>query len=223
MALDGKKPFSPPLFKHPEDVNGEMGGTPSPFLWQAPTSDAVLFVGEKWMELYDFVSRTAEAKENLQVVPAVISEKVISKQHPSWLEHALRLARIRGYWFLYPGKEVAEHLATVHGELYNLPEEYVGDKESRRITQKVRLTPETQLSSLSLLDTLPNNGNPWPLTALPVASWEGAEIDPRDFRINSNDFELAFKKSVGGCDTETGKGQKTYEAASAQDLFCNAP
>ncbi|KAI1168314.1 hypothetical protein F5B18DRAFT_658626 [Nemania serpens] len=220
MALDGKKPFSPPLFKHPDDVNGEIGGIPSPFLWQAPTSGAVLFIGEKWMELHDFVSRTMQAKENLDVVPAVISEKVISKQHPSWLEHALRLARVRGYWFLYPGKEVAEHLATVHGELYNVPEEYLGAKESRKITQRVRLAPETQLSSLSLLDTLPNNGILWPLTALPVASWEGAEVDPRDLRVNANYFELAFKKLVGGCDAESGKGQKSYEAASAQDLFC---
>lgn len=175
------------------------------------------------MELYDFVSRTMQAKDNLDVVPAVLSEKVISKQHPSWLEHALRLARVRGYWFLYPGTEVAEHLATIHGESYNLPEEYVGDKESTRITQRVRLAPETQLSSLSLLDTLPNNGILWPLTALPVAAWEGAEIDPRDLRVDANDFELAFKKSVGGCDVESGKGQKTYEAASAQDLFCNVP
>ncbi|TGJ81597.1 hypothetical protein E0Z10_g7177 [Xylaria hypoxylon] len=233
VTLDGEHPFSPPLFRNPEDINGEIGGTPNPFLWQAPTSNAVLLLGEKWMELHDFVSRTMQAKENFDVMPTTASEKVISKQHPSWLEHALRLARIRGYWFLYPGKEVAEHLAMVHGELYNIPEEYAGSKASipdnagdaeiEKIKQKVRSAPETQLSPLSLLNTVPNNGYLWPLSALPLTAWEGVEVDSRDFRAHANEFELLFKGTVGGCDLETGKGQKGYETASTQDLFCNVP
>ncbi|KAI1127360.1 hypothetical protein F5Y10DRAFT_278161 [Nemania abortiva] len=221
VTLDGKEPFSPPLFQHPEDINGQLGRTPNPFLWQAPTSNALLFVGEKWMELHDFVSRTMQATESLDVIPPIVSEKVISKQHPSWLEHALRLARVRDYSFVYPGKELSEHLATAHGELYRIPEEYAGSEEIGSITQNMRSTPEIQLSSLSLLDMLPNNGVLWPLTALPVAAWGGAEADPRDLRTSANDFELAFKKAVGRCDPESGKGQKPYEAGSAQDLFCN--
>ncbi|KAI8953679.1 hypothetical protein F4801DRAFT_105149 [Xylaria longipes] len=223
VTLDGEQPFSPPLFKHPEDVNGQSGGIPNPFLWQAPASNAVLFLGDKWTELHDFVSRTMQATENFDVTPTVISEKVVSKQYPAWMEHALRLARVRGYWFLYPGKEVGERLATVHGELYNVPEEYVGDEEIERIRQKVRSAPETQLASLSLLDSLPNNGVLWPLTALPVATWEGVEVDSRDIRTRATDFELNFKATVGGCGVEAGKGQKAYEATTAQDLFCNVP
>ncbi|GAW10718.1 hypothetical protein ANO14919_000530 [Xylariales sp. No.14919] len=229
VTLDGEHPFSPPLFRNPEDLS-KSGGTPNPFLWQAPTGNAVLLLGDKWMELHDFVSRTMQATENSDAMPTVVSEKVISKQHSSWLEHALRLARVRGYWFLYPGNEVAEHLATVHRELYNVPEEYAGSKASgsndgeiERIKQKVRLAPETQLSPLSLLDTLPNQGYLWPLSALPIAAWEGVEVDARDFRAHTNDFELLFKGAVGGCDLETGKGQKGYEPASTQDLFCNVP
>ncbi|KAI0813948.1 hypothetical protein GGR55DRAFT_701706 [Xylaria sp. FL0064] len=223
VTLDGEQPFNPPLFRNPEDISGQTRGTPNPFLWQAPTSNAVLFLGDKWMELHDFVSRTMRAKEILDNTPTMISEKVISKRYSSWMEHALRLARVRGYWFLYPGKEVVEHLATVHGEMYITPEEYAGYEETERIRQRVRSAPETQLSSLSLLDTLPNNGYLWPLTALPIATWEGTELDPQNFRIRANDFELMFKKTVGGCDSETGKGQKAAEAASTQDLFCNLP
>ncbi|KAI0406186.1 hypothetical protein F4802DRAFT_119817 [Xylaria palmicola] len=232
MTLDGKQPFSPPLFQPLEEVGGQNGKTSNPFLWQAPTSNAILILGDKWMQLHDFVSRTMQATENFDVIPTVISEKVISKQHPSWLEHALRLARVRGYWFLYPGQDVGEHIATVHGELYNLPEEYADvhsgsddstDKELEKLRSKLRTAPENQLSPLPLLDTLPNNGVLWPLTALPIAGWDGAEMDSQKFRVGATEFELAFKKTIGGCDLETGKGQKSYEATSAQDLFCNVP
>ncbi|KAI1749901.1 hypothetical protein F4782DRAFT_285689 [Xylaria castorea] len=227
VTLDGEQPFSPPLFKHPEDVSGQIGGTPNPFLWQAPSSNAVLFFGDKWIELHDFVSRTMQVNENFDAMPTIVSEKVISKQHPAWLEQALRLARIRGYWFLYPGNEVGERLATVHGELYTIPEEFTApdasDEGIERIRQKIRSTPETQVASLSLLDSLPNNGVLWPLTALPVAAWEGAEVDPRDIRTRATVFESKFKATVGGCKAESGKGQKPYEAGSAQDLFCNVP
>ncbi|KAI2628367.1 hypothetical protein GGS21DRAFT_240458 [Xylaria nigripes] len=236
-TLDGKRSISPPLFKPPEDINNQIGGTPNPFLWQAPTSNAVLFLGDKWMELHDFVSRTMQATENLDDPPAIVSEKVVSKQYPSWLEHALRLARVRGYYFLYPGNEVAEHLATVHGEMYSVPEEYTGEKGSREslsgddagykqiqtLKQKARMAPETHLSSLYLQDSLPNKGYLWPLSALPIMVWEGNEMASQDFRKQAEDFELAFKEQVGGCDRESGKREGYREPASARDLFCNVP
>ncbi|KAI1826511.1 hypothetical protein F4861DRAFT_87104 [Xylaria intraflava] len=232
-TLDGKNSISPPLFKHPEDVNNQIGGISNPFLWQAPTSNAVLFLGDKWMELHDLVSRTMQATNDLDGLPEVISEKIVSKQHPSWMEHALRLARVRGYSFLYPGDRVAEHLATVHGELYNIPEEYANGKRSRAsspndeeieaIQQKVRAAPETQLSSLPLLEGLPNKGDLWPLSALPVAAWEGNQVEPQDLQTQADDFELVFKSQVGGCDITTEEGQKSYEPTLTQDLFCNVP
>ncbi|KAI0546071.1 hypothetical protein F4679DRAFT_558888 [Xylaria curta] len=227
ITLDGEQPFSPPLFKHPEDVSGQIGRTPNPFLWQAPSSNAVLFLGDKWTELHDFVSRTMQATNEDDVMPTIVSEKVVSKQHPAWLEHALRLARVRGYCFLYPGKEVGKHIATVHGELYTIPEEYAAASASdkgviEKIRQKTRAKPETQLvSSLSLLDSLPNNGDLWPLTALSVAGWEGNEVDSRDIIALATDFEMEFKAAIGGCKAGSKKGQKTYEVGSARDLFCN--
>ncbi|KAJ3552848.1 hypothetical protein NPX13_g11020 [Xylaria arbuscula] len=228
-TLDGETPFDAPLFHHPEEISGK--GTLNPYLWQTPASNAVLFLGEKWMELHDFTSRTLQVKEKSEIVPNLVEEKLVSKQHSSWLEHSLRLARVRGYWFLYPGGEVVQHLATIHGELYNVPEEYANLKPSKDRTpeaieamrQKVRWAPETQLSPISLLDALPNDGNLWPLTALAIADWQGTELSLEEFRNRANEFELLFKGSVGGCDAETSEGQKSHEAASTQDLFCNLP
>jgi hypothetical protein len=234
ITLDGK-PFSPPLFQHPDDVHGEKG-TPNPFLWQAPTSNAVLILGDKWMELHDFASRTTQATEQLDAAPTIVSEKSISRQYPSWLEHALRLARVRGYWFVYPGDEVAEHLGTVHTELYTVPEEYAarrphkglisddaGDFTVGDIREKVRSGAELQVNPLSLLESLPNNGKLWPLAALPIAAWDGGEVSFQDLRTRAGDFELAFKNGVGGCEVEGEKGQKPLEPMVAQDLFCNVP
>ncbi|KAI8624562.1 hypothetical protein F5Y19DRAFT_490941 [Xylariaceae sp. FL1651] len=234
LTPNGKQTFSPPLFHDPDTLDGHNGGISNPFLWQAPTSNAVLFLGERWMELHDFISRMIRANKNLNAVPPLLSEKVVSRQHPSWLEHALRLARARGHWFLYPGKELAQHLAAVHGELYNIPEEYASeespkvsllddasDEENESIKQKVRSGSEIQLSPISLLDSLPSNGNLWPLSALSIAAWDGTEVNLQDFRNRANDFELKFKSAVGGCDVESGKGQKNYEPTLAQDLFCN--
>ncbi|KAI0199249.1 hypothetical protein F4808DRAFT_462031 [Astrocystis sublimbata] len=226
MTLDGVAPFAPPRFQHPEDVNKQSGGESNPFIWQAPSSNAVLFLGDKWIELHDFVSRTLEAGELLEAMPALVSEKAIHKQHPAWLEHALRLARVRGYGFLYPGTEVGARIATVHGELYSVPEEYAGDKANGKIRQKVRAADDTKPTGLALLDTLPNNGVLWPISALPVADWEGREVDEQYLR-HANEFEALFKSSVGGCEGEgeggSVKGQKPYEGGKAQDLFCNLP
>ncbi|KAI1436625.1 hypothetical protein GGR50DRAFT_650047 [Xylaria sp. CBS 124048] len=227
-TLDGKHSVSPPLFKQPEDINNEIGGTSSPYIWGAPSSNAVLLFGEKWMELHDFVSRTKQATESFDVLPSILSDKKVSKQHPSWVEHALRLARVRGYAFLYPGTAVAEHLCTVHGELYRLPEEYTaplsdGEEQVDVMRQKVRAEPENELLPLPLLESLPNRGDLWPLSALPLAAWDGAEIKPLAFRAQTTEFELAFKGQVGGCDVESGQGGGFYEPGLTQDLFCNVP
>ncbi|KAI0392969.1 hypothetical protein F5Y17DRAFT_330238 [Xylariaceae sp. FL0594] len=258
-TLEGK-PFSPPLFHHPDHVHGEKG-SPNPFLWQAPASNAMLILGDKWMELHDFVSRTMQAIGKLHATPTIVSEKRVSRQHPAWLEHALRLARVRGYWFVYPGDEVAGHLATVHGELYTVPEEFAaGAKQQRKrkstsndadddnnddeddftaeslkIRDKVRSRSSREVqveTSLSLLESFPNNGKLWPLSALPIAAWDGAEVRFEAFRSAAYDFEAAFKIAVGGCDVDVdvdaegnrqskGKGQKPFEPMLTQDLFCN--
>ncbi|KAI0387854.1 hypothetical protein F5Y04DRAFT_286815 [Hypomontagnella monticulosa] len=232
--LDGKKSFSPPsLLKTTDSGHAVEDGVSTSFLWQAPTSNAVLFLGDKWMELHDFVSRSLEAKQELNPVPELLSEKVVSTQHPSWLEHALRLARARGYWLLYPGEDTAKNIATVHSELSRMPEEYASREDSKplladdaseeeieNIRQKIRGGTEIPLSSVSLLDGLPNDGNLRPLGDLPIITWDGEPTTFEDLTSLALDYSTEFKEGVGGCNVEAVETEKQREPLSAQDLFC---
>ncbi|KAI1386424.1 uncharacterized protein F4822DRAFT_316228 [Hypoxylon trugodes] len=233
QLLDGEEALSLPSLlrsSDPDDTDGDEISTS--FLWQAPSSNAVLFLGEKWMELHDFVSRSLEAKQELEPSPALLSEKVVSTQYPSWLEHALRLARARGYWMLYPGKDTAENLATVHSELNHMPEEYATRENSRtvladdaseeeieNVRQKIRAGVEIPLAPVSLLDSLPNNGNLRPFGDLPIVSWDGQPVDFEELTAFSEKYSAEFKQKVGSC-TESEDDQKQRESFSTQDLFC---
>ena len=137
--LDEKAPLTLPSRTIDIESPEAGGDAPTSFLWQAPSSNAVLYMGEKWVDLHSFVSRSlaaagAESRSttsgNPATTPALLAEKFVSKRHPSWLEHALRLARLRGYYTLYPGEETARNLATVHSELYQAPEEYAAEAEA---------------------------------------------------------------------------------------------
>ncbi|KAI1776910.1 hypothetical protein F4818DRAFT_412261 [Hypoxylon cercidicola] len=236
QLLDGKEALSlPSLLKSSPsgDLAEGEGEISTSFLWQAPTSNAMLFLGERWMELHDFVSRSLEAKRNSDPVPELLTEKVVSTQYPSWLEHALRLARARGYWVLYPGEDTARNLATVHSELHPMPEEYASqdnskpllaedstEEEIENIRQKIRAGIEIPLAPVSLLDSLPNDGNLRAISDLPILTWDGqaAEVE----RINSlaTKYATEFKEKVGKCDTASKEKQKLRDNLSTQDLFC---
>lgn len=234
QQLDGKKSFSPPsLLKTTDSGDAVEDGVSTSFLWQAPTSNAVLFLGDKWMELHDFVSRSLEAKQELDPIPELLSEKIVSTQHPSWLEHALRLARARGYWLLYPGEDTVKNIATVHSELSRLPEEYASqedpkplladdasEEEIENVRQKIRGSTEIPLSSVSLLDGLPNDGNLRPLGDLPIVTWDGEATTFEDLTSLALDYSAEFKEKVGGCNVEDTEKEKKREPSSAQDLFC---
>ncbi|KAI0014427.1 hypothetical protein F4779DRAFT_10682 [Xylariaceae sp. FL0662B] len=235
QLLDGKTSLSlPSLLKTTGSGEQAEGETSTPFLWQAPTGNAVLFLGEKWMELHDFVSRSLEAKQDLDPVPAILSKKDVSTQYPSWLEHALRLARARGYWILYPGQDTAQNLATVHSELRHMPEEYAdldnsrsllgddaSDEEIENLRQKLRAGLEIPLSPLSLLESLPNDGNLRPFGDLPILTWDGDATEVEELNSLAAAYTKLFKEQVGGCTTESGEKQKERENLSAQDLFCD--
>ncbi|KAI0022624.1 hypothetical protein F4780DRAFT_157532 [Xylariomycetidae sp. FL0641] len=235
QTLDGG-PFSPPSL--PENsAHGTREGrdTATSYLWQAPASNAVLFLGEKWMELHDFVSRSLEAQGRLDIVPEIFSKKLISKQHPSWLEHALRLCRARGYWMLYPGNEVAANIATVHNELSHWPEEYAGeetpkpllsddasDEEVDNARQKARSGIEIPLAPVSLLESLPDEGRLRPLHELPVVSWDGTTTNYKEVNADALAYTAEFRTKIGGCDPAVEATQVEKEKMSAQDLFCTA-
>ncbi|KAI1210924.1 uncharacterized protein F4807DRAFT_459153 [Annulohypoxylon truncatum] len=234
QLLDGKGAFTPPsLLKSTNSGDPSDEEISTSFLWQAPTSNAVLFLGERWMELHDFVSRSLEAKQESDPVPALLSEKIVSTQYPSWLEHALRLARARGYWMLYPGDDTARNLATVHSELNHLPEEYASHESSKplladdaseeeieNVRQKIRTGIETPLAPVSLLDSLPNKGNLRPFNDLPIVTWNGRSTDLEELDALSAKYSAEFREKVGGCGTEPGKKEER-EPLSAQDMFCS--
>lgn len=72
-----------------------LNKTATPFVWQAPNSNAALYFGDKWVELHDLVSRSLTSHH---MAPASsTAHKEVSKTYPSWLEHVLELARVRGY------------------------------------------------------------------------------------------------------------------------------
>jgi len=80
--LDTAKPFTPP------SSNDEAGSAQGTFFrWQAPSSDATLFMGEKWIELHGYVSQLLEKQQTLAVKPDMLVQKHVSKKYPSWLEH----------------------------------------------------------------------------------------------------------------------------------------
>lgn len=187
------------------------------------------------MELHDFVSRSLEAKQDPDPVPALLSEKLVSTQYPSWLEHALRLARARGYWMLYPGDDMARNLATVHNELNHLPEEYANQEQSKalladdaseeeieNVRQKIRIGTETPLAPVSLLDSLPNDGNLRPFGDLPIVTWDGRTTDLEELNSLAAAYATEFREKVGRCDAEAKEELKPKDNLSTQDLFCAA-
>ncbi|MBE3044912.1 hypothetical protein IMZ48_20605, partial [Candidatus Bathyarchaeota archaeon] len=121
--INASQAFIPPT--HP-DIRSPA------FLWQAPSSNALLITGTKWTELHSFVSNSLD----IPTPPAILTEKVVSKTHPAWLESLLQLSRLRGYLTLYPGLETAATLATSHEDLAQVPEEYRGAGSPRAKRRK---------------------------------------------------------------------------------------
>ncbi|CCC11822.1 hypothetical protein SMACR_04803 [Sordaria macrospora] len=250
---DALKPFSPPsaskkaaTAQQKQQQKKTPTNTNTPFLWQAPGSSAILYSGQKWRELHNLVSKSLEFAHHQQhdsstnTALTFFTQKQISKHYPSWLEHALRLARARGYFTLYPSPQTARNLATVHNELYRAPEEYRQDDHLGGTEPKYRQQKdEISLSPGLLLDSLPTGGNLLPFGDMPLLDWEGrttslAEVDKR-----AGEFVDKFRRAVGCGKLEKGKSQinegeneedEEYEGeilvsgvrrGGVEDLFCN--
>ncbi|KAK3400107.1 hypothetical protein B0T20DRAFT_434897 [Sordaria brevicollis] len=236
---DPLKPFNPPSAsqkatagqKKQQQQRTATDDKNTPFLWQTPGSNAILYNGQKWTELHQLVSKSVELLHHQQQSsnPAVafFTQKHISKHYPSWLEHALRLARARGYFTLYPSPQTAGNLATVHNELYRAPEEYLKDKGDHQ-QQGI----ETNLSPGLLLDRLPSGGNLLPFGEMPLLDWEGrtttlAEVDKR-----AGEYVDEFRRAVGCGKLNQQKSDEEDESdgdilangvrgGNVEDMFCN--
>ncbi|TQS37386.1 hypothetical protein Golomagni_02143, partial [Golovinomyces magnicellulatus] len=201
--LNGTAPFVPPQVNQREF---------SPFLWQAPNSNACLYFSEKWIELHDFISRSLKSQKNL-LAPPVTKNENISKKFPSWLEFFYQLARLKGYHLLYPNFSNNLSLVTIHNDLNRLPEEYNQDHEFEddppSHTEYPLLTDS--LSSFQSHRKLPN------FDEFPILSWDGEEQDMKQAKKNSADYINVFSKNIGGC---THQDTTKTTSFSIGDLFC---
>ncbi len=186
----------------------------TPFIWQAPNSNAVLFPGERWVELHGFVTKVLEARRTLPHVPRLLSQKLVSKKYPSWLEHVLRLTQARGYWTLYPSPATASAIASVHGELYTPPEEYEGEVPKGKGSDDT----EVILVSNSFLNTLPRRSRRSPFQDIPLLSWDGTVTDVQSINKAANEYVTDFRRHVGQCGVAA--VDELAADPSAEDLFC---
>ena len=183
--LNASEAFVPP----------EKTGISSPaFLWQAPSSNAILVTGEKWAELHEFVSRSLDFRRAATTVPTVLTEKVVSKAYPAWLESLLQLCRLRGYVTLYPGLDTASTLATAHEDLSQVPEEYGAANPAPPKERKEVVLGE---SSIDTLHTLPNDGDLLPLQELPLLGWQGDETTVEKLDEEAREYLEKFREAVG--------------------------
>ncbi|KAG9229149.1 hypothetical protein BJ875DRAFT_475684 [Amylocarpus encephaloides] len=200
----------------------------TPFLWQAPNSNAALYFGDKWVELHDFVAHSLSSAHELPS-PTTLNERSVSKTYPSWLEHVLKLARARGYWMLYPGVGSADSLATLHNELYHAPEEYAGvdvKEESPKYgdltadpdKHKLLEHKEASLITRPLGTILPSDGVLPTVGTMPLLDWAGEDIDVNEIELRATVFSAILRHEVGGCDQDVEEKPRVDFLAS--DLFC---
>ena len=225
--LNDSGPLVPPLME-PSTRKRRTSWEPTPFLWQAPNSNAALYFGDKWMEFHSFL--TARLSK-----PPTTRTKLISKTHPSWLEFLLELMSARRYSLLYPGFSMDDDaIATVHDELYQVPEEFPResftpppvpdlnpDEPLSLVYEKRRPPPNTEHSLLSstLLATLPNSGNLPEIPDLPLLAFDGFTITQKEANDDAWTFTEAYRRDIGGC--EPGAEISKREPNSALDLFCH--
>ena len=251
---DALQPFTPPsaskkatTAQRKQQQKKTLPDSDTPFLWQAPGSNAILYSGQKWTELHKLVSKSLEfinqrqQQHDTTANPAstLFTQKQISKHYPSWLEHTLRLARARGYFTLYPSRQTARNLATVHKELYRVPEEYSGRQDDDLEGQKQK--DEISLSPSSLLESLPAGGNLLAFGDMPLLDWEGTTTSLTEVDERAGEFVDEFRKAIGCGKMEKEKGKGRINAGKdeedeedgveilasgvrrggVEDLFCN--
>lgn len=211
--LDASKPFTPPPRKRRPESPEAGDDNHTPFLWQAPNSNAALYTGQKWVELHTLVSELLAFQRATQPVPPFFTEKLVSRRYPAWLEHALKLSRARGYWTLYPSALAAANLATVHNELYRAPEEYE-EELAKDYLQDAELSgsPETPFENLL------GSGSLLPFNDMPLLLWDGPTTELANLDMAAEDYANDFRRAVGGC--EALAPEDLVRKKSMKDLFC---
>lgn len=232
-------PLEPPMrlvkkekgSKEAEDETATQGQK-SPFLWQVPSSNAVLYFGHKWMEFHSFIG-------NRLSKPPTAFPKNFNDSHPAWLEYLLEFMRARGWYLMYPNFPTdGTALATSHSELYEVPEEYSHKRQQRRssgslskqLDLKTPLTAdevapqappdeERPLLTADLISLLPASGDLPEVPGLPVLSFDGHRLTFEESDQLAQTFSDIFRQQSGSCSSSA--AENAHSENSANDLFCN--
>lgn len=224
--LNGEEEFAAPEIA---DDSGEK----TPFLYQAPSSKAILIFGDKWAIFHDYLAHRITASH---LGKATKTEKLVSRTEPSWMEYLLELMRARSWSVLHPAKA----FVTVHNELAQLPEEYVpeetkppglstltpdGAEEPFLLAASTPTnTPYVEIEpanpAVALHHTLPNEGRLIPLDGLPFLNHQGGISSFSVAQGDKAEFVSEFRRQIGGCDEEDAARPRLIQDGTTDDLFC---
>lgn len=203
-------------------------------LWQAPTSNAGLYFGDRWAELHTFLSwRLLLDSALAQKTP---SSPTLSHEYPAWLQPVLEMMQVQGYYMLYPTMMLKEGSSaiTVHRELPQSPEEFMVENMNQESGEAKldwsngdTLTADQEIARLAKAE---HRAFPASLVTPLVAFSEKGETDIPLLSFYGERRELAnsasiawkaaeeFATSVGGC--------KSFSVAEADvnvaNIFCLA-
>ena len=207
-----------------------------PFLYQAPSSAASLFFGEKWVTLHSFLAKRLEASHlGLAYKP----KKIVSETEPAWMEYLLELMRARGWSMIYP----ASSLVTMHNDLAQIPEEYLrpskdenektedSSREHEHPEEEAFLTADATpvlmehdeskgVDNIPLHQLLFLEGEPPSPHEMPYLSHDGKLLTKSEVKLRKDRYITVFRSNIGGCDMSQLKRSRVVESLLADDLFC---
>lgn len=252
--LDGAESFRPPTTmdmaesKYTTNPKGMDDEQAVPFLWQAPNADAALIFGDKWSELHEYLKNRFRASHN----PASVSHattkraKVVAETQPGWMEYMLELMRARGWVTMFPAKREAGTWATVHQDLYQVPEEFMkasSRKKEDDFPEEKTPGPESEAeepflrAASSILEPpredrnvmqhshplhslLPFDGDLPMLSDLPHLTTAGDVVVSDVMEEQLVSYKAQLRKDVGGCDAAQSILYRSFVPGKADDLFC---
>ena len=226
--LDDKTTFTPPTSKKSAKSANSFPASQAPFLWQNPNDNAVLYFGDKWMEFHSYLTLRFTK-------PRSVVKKLLSENHPAWLEYLFDFIRLRGYSVLFPGTFFKDfNLVTIHKELYQIPEEFLKqpkatdapipsggilEAESPSVPKRPPIA-ESPLLETSLVDVLPNKADLLEVDRMPLLASTGHAQTFGEAAERAQKYSEEFKASIGGCINGLKPLGRSFR--SAVDLFCGS-
>ena len=216
--LDGQTPFHLPL---PNVKHSSASAVPdsnthaTPFLYQAPATQAALIFGSKWLELHSFLSHQV-------LQSASLSAPILPHSFPAFAQPVLDLMRLRGYAFLYPTLPAHAVASTAHNPP-SIPPEYLPlptDTPNPLATQPHPPPPPPLAPSYAALtDLLPSPpAHLPPVPALLLLSHAGEHTDFSALRVAAIALADTFRETVGACPADHMPRVRVWHA---DDLFCD--